>query len=334
MPHGISFQKPQVARAVHPFSSNGKRNTMKYPYFTSATLAISAVLAVAQNKAPASGTPVEIVVTVESHDGKDIPKLNREDVMVFEGSDRAQVTGWIPLQGDRAGLELYVLVDDAVSSSVGIQLSDIRRFIEQQPPAAAIGIGYLRNGTVEIRQTPTSDHAKAAAALRIPMSSIGTMASPYLSLSDLIRRWPAGSTRREVLMITSGDDPLGGIGPMNPYVDAAIEDAQRARIIVYAIYTPGIGHAGHSYWRANWGQNHLAQLAEETGAEAYVMGLGPPVSFAPYLEDLTRHLSHQYLLTFLVKPAKKAFFQAIKLRTEVPDMDLIAPNRVYTPAAR
>jgi hypothetical protein len=254
--------------------------------------------------------------------------------MIFQGHDRAQVTEWIPFQGDRGGLEFYVLVDDAVDSSVGIQLSDVRRFIEQQPAASAIGIGYLRNGIVEIRQTPTLDHAKAAAALRIPISSIGTMASPYLSLSDLIKRWPAGTNRREVLMITSGDDPLGGIGPSNPYADSAIDDAQRAGIVVYAIYTPGIGHAGHSYWRANWGQNHLAQLAEETGAEAYVMGFGPPVSFTPYLEDLAQHLSHQYLVTFLLKPGKKASFQSVKLRTEVPDAELIAPNRVYVPAGR
>jgi hypothetical protein len=129
-------------------------------------------------------------------------------------------------------------VDDAVSSSVGIQLSDIRRFIEQQPAASAIGIGCLRNGTVEIRQTPTLDRAKAAAALRIPLSSTGTMASP-LSLSDLIKRWPAGTKCREVLMITSGDDPLGGIGPSNPYADSAIDDAQRAGIVVYGIRTTG-----------------------------------------------------------------------------------------------
>lgn len=221
-----------------------------------------------------------------------------------------------------------------MSSSVGIQLSDIRRFIEQQPAASAIGIGYLRNGVVEILQTPTPDHAKAAAALRIPLSSIGTMASPYLSLSDLIKRWPVGSMRREVVMITSGDDPLRGIGPSNPYADTATEDAQRAGIVVYAIYTPGIGHAGHSFWRANWAQNHLAQLAEETGAEAYMMGFGPPVSFAPYLEDLARHLSHQYLLTFLLKPEVKASFQPVKLSTEVPNAELIAPNRVYVPAGR
>jgi hypothetical protein len=306
---------------------------MRNLHFMATGLAMSAVLAVAQNKAPASGAPVRMVVTVESHDDN-VPVLNREDIMVFEGQDRAQVTDWIPLRRDRAGLELYVLVDDAASSSVGIQLSDIRRFIEQQPAASAIGIGYLRNGVVEIRQTPTLDHAKAAAALRIPMSSIGTMTSPYLSLSDLIKRWPAGSMRREVVMITSGDDPLGGIGPTNPYADAATEDAQRAGIVVYAIYTPGIGHAGRSYWRTNWAQNHLAQLAGETGAEAYVMGFGPPISFAPYLEDLARHLSHQYLLTFLAKAKRTASFQSVKLRTEVPYVELIAPNRVYVPAGR
>jgi len=188
------------------------------------------------------------------------------------------------------------------------------------------------DGTVEILQPPTLDHAKAAAALRIPMSSAG--ASPYLSLSELIKRWPANSARREVVMITSGDDPLGGTGPVNPYVDAAIADAQRAGIAVYAIYIPGIGHAGHSYWRVNWDQNYLAQLAEETGAEAYTMGFGPPVSFAPYLKDLAAHLSHQYVVTFLAKPERKASLQSIKLRTEVPNAELIAATRVYVPAGR
>ena len=65
---------------------------MRNLHFTVAGLAISAVLAVAQNKAPASAVPVRMVVTVESHDGKNVPVLNREDVMIFEGHDRAQVT--------------------------------------------------------------------------------------------------------------------------------------------------------------------------------------------------------------------------------------------------
>lgn len=297
-------------------------------FFAAIALALGTALAAAQNAAPAPSVPVHMVVTVEPHDSKVLP-VSEKDVMVFEGKERLPVTGWTP--GDRVGLELYVLVDDAVSSSVGIQLSDIRRFIEQQPAEAAVGVGYLHNGTVEIRQAPTTDHAKTAAALRIPLSSAGMMASPYLSLSDLIKRWPPGSPRREVLLISSGDDALGGVGILNPYADAAIEDAQRAGIVVYAIYTPGIGHAGHSYWRETWGQNHLAQLAEATGAEAYMMGFGPPVSFAPYLDDLAAHLSHQSVLTFLAKPRKKASFQSVKVRTELPGVELLAPSQVYVP---
>jgi hypothetical protein len=304
---------------------------MRNVLFAAAGLAMGAGLALAQNQPPASGVPVQVIVTVEAREGKSVPALNPEDVLVFEGHDRARITGWIPFQGEHAGLELYVLMDDSLSSSVGLQLSDIRRFIEQQPATTAVGIGYMRNGMVDIRQAPTADHAKAANSLRIPM---GTMASPYLALSDLMQRWPAGSLRREVLMITSGDDPLGGNGPMNPYLDTAIEQAQRAGIIVYAIYTLGIGHARHSYWRMNWDQNHLAQLTEETGGEGYMMGFGPPVSFAPYLDDLAERLTHQYLLTFLAKSEKKASFQSVKLSTEVPNAELVAPNRVWVPVKR
>jgi hypothetical protein len=304
-----------------------KENPMRIQSLAVTCFVLGAVLAAGQNQAPASGVPAQMVVTVESHDGKDLP-ISQQDVMVFDGHERLHVTGWTAFGGDRAGLELYFLIDDAVGSSVGIQLPDIQRFIEQQPAAAAIGIAYMRNGSAEIRQAPTKDRAKAAAALRIPLSSGAAMTSPYLSLSDLVKRWPAGSMRRTVVMITSGDDPLGGDGPTNPYADAAIEDAQRAGVGVYAIYTPGIGHAGHSFWRETWGQSHIAQLAEETGAEAYVMGLGPPVSFAPYLDDLAAHLSHQYLLTFLAKPPKKASLQFVKVRTELPGVEFLAPSRV------
>lgn len=39
-------------------------------------------------------------------------------------------------------------------------------------------------------------------------------------------------------MVTSGIDPLGGFGPTNPYLETAIDDAQRHGVIVYTIYEP------------------------------------------------------------------------------------------------
>jgi hypothetical protein len=151
-------------------------------------------------------------------------------------------------------------------------------------------------------------------------------------LGDLIKRWPENNERREVIMITDGIDRLWGSGPGDGYVDSVIEQAQRAGVIVFGIYTPGVGHYGHSSWRMNWGQNYLSQVAEEAGGEAFYLGYGPPVSFAPYLEDVTRRLNHQYLLTFLAKPQKKAGLQRVKLRTEVPNAELVSADRVYVPA--
>ena len=310
---------------------------MRKPSHMTGTLLAVAVLAsglwsaVAQEPS-STGVPVHVVVTVEPRHGSNVPVINREDVMVYQGHDRAKVTDWLPLQGEHAGLQLFILIDDAASTSLGSQLEDIRQFINGQPSATAIGVAYMRNGIADILQNLTNDHAQAAKALRLPLGDTGASGSPYFSLVDLIKRWPQGPVRREILMVSDGIDRFGGGGPSNPYVDSAIEDAQRAGVIIYSIYTPGVGHYGHSFWRMNWGQNYLSQISDETGGESYYLGFGAPVSFAPYLDDLNRRLTRQYLLTFLAKPERKAGFQTFKLRTEVPNAELVADDRVYVPA--
>ncbi len=287
--------------------------------------------AVAQ-QASSTGVPVHVVVTVEPRHGSNVPVIHREDVMVYQGRDRAGVTDWIPLQGEHAGLQLFILIDDAANTSLGSQLEDIRQFINVQPSTTAIGVAYMRNGIADILQNLTDDHAQAAKALRLPLGDAGASASPYFCVVDLIKRWPEGSLRREILMVSDGIDRFGGSGPSDPYVDSAIEEAQRAGVIIYSIYTPGAGHYGHSFWRMNWGQNYLSQISDETGGESYYLGFGAPVSFAPYLDDLTHRLTRQYLLTFPAKPERKAGFQQVKLRTEVPNAELVAADRVYAPA--
>src|SRR5713226_4658293 len=146
-----------------------------------AVLVISDIPLVAQ-QVPSSGTPVHMVVTVEAHHGTNIPAINREDVMVYQGHDRDKVTDWVPLQGDHAGLELFVLIDDASNTSLGSQLEDLRQFINSQPATTAIAVGYMQNGAVNIVQNFTNDHTQAVKALRLPFGNIGVSASPYLSV--------------------------------------------------------------------------------------------------------------------------------------------------------
>ena len=308
----------------------------RYSFVTIAILVLAAsvygVSQVRAQQAPAGNeVPAHMVVTVEPHHGSDAPDLKREDVMVYEGKDRDTVTQWIPAQGEHSALELFILLDDGSDISLGPQLQDLRKFINAQPASAKIGIAYMQNGIARIEQNLTSDHAQAEKALRLPMGIRGANGSPYFSLVDLIKRWPESNARREVFMASDGIDLYYGTGDLlDPYLENAIDDAQRAGVLVSAIYTPGVGHFGHSYWQAYWGQLYLAQLAARTGGEAYYIGFnGPPVSFTPYLDDFARRLTHQYLLEFLAKPPKKAGLQSVRLRTEVSNADLVAADRVW-----
>lgn len=287
--------------------------------------------AAAQQAPSAVGIPVHILVTVEPKHGSNAPVITRDDVMVHQGKDRDQVTDWTPAQGDRAALELFILIDDDANTSLGSQLEDIRQFINAQPSTTKIGVAYMQNGIARVAQEPTGDHAQAAKALRLPMGAGGANASPYFSLSDLVKKWPTGAERREVLMVSDGIDRYYGEGdPEDPYLQGALDDAGKAGIVVSAIYTPGVGHYGHSHWQNYWGQIYLSQLADKTGGEAYYIGFtGAPVTFAPYLDDVARRLAHQYFLGFLAKPEKKSGWQQIRLSTEIPNVDLVSAGRVY-----
>jgi hypothetical protein len=301
-----------------------------------AVFAFSAFAAAnAATEQSSSGTaPVHVVVTVEAHKGGETPLINREDVMVHEGHDRDRVIDWIPAQGEHGSLELMIMLDDGSDTTVGTELEDLRKFINAQPDTTTIGVAYMRNGTAQVVQNLTSDHALASKALRLPLGMRGANGSPYFSLIDLVKRWPATMARRAVIMATDGIDHFYGSGDLqDPYLDEAIENALRAGITVSAIYTPAVGHFGHSYSQAYWGQTYLSKLADETGGEAYYVGFtGPPVSFTPFLDDVQKRLAHQYVLTFMPKPQKKAGWQRIRLMTEVPNTDLVAPTRVWMAA--
>jgi hypothetical protein len=286
----------------------------------------------AQDQATGSRVPVRIIVTVEGKKDSAPPNLTREDVMAYIDDQRMRVTDWTPLQNNRIGLQLWVLIDDGTDTALGTQLEDLRRFVLEQSSTTQVGIGYLRNGTVQVEQKPTADHALTAKAIRLPLGQPGISASPYLALIDLIQKWPSADQAREVLMITSGIDPDYGPGPSNPYLDRAIEAAQREGVVVNSIYYSGAGHFGHSLWQINWGQNYLSQLAEETGGEFFGLGTSKPVSFAPYLNELNEHFLGQHLLTFVAQG--NSGYKRVKFKTEIPHVMLVGPSKVYVPGSK
>jgi hypothetical protein len=313
------------------------RMTMFCTVITLVAMIMSIAHLNATETATSSITRMTITANVASN--KRTPEINPQDIVVRQGKQRLQVTEWVPAQGERAGLDLFILIDDASSSRLGSNLDELRTFINAQPPTTSVGVGYMRNAGVQIAQNLTYDHAAAAKALRLPLGTTGAYGSPYLSVIDLMTRWPESQNRREVVMVTDGIDRARG-GPRwrglsnNPDVDSASAVAMRTGTIIHTIYAPGSGRLLRNYWEATNGQMGIAKLSDITGGESFFLGLQSPVSFKPYLDDLQRVLDNRYWLSFSAKPSTKPGLQYVTLSTEVAGVEFSAPDAVWVPAAK
>jgi hypothetical protein len=301
-----------------------------------AAMVLTTLPLTAKDLSETAAAPVSMTVTASVDSGKRMPEIQKEDVFVKKGNQRLPVNEWVAARGDRAGLELFILIDDASNSSLGTKLNELRGFINNQPATAAVGVGYMRNGTVQIVQDLTTDHAQAAQAVRLPLGSVGAYGSPYLSVADLMKRWPVSENRRQIVMVSDGIDRAGrgSNALLNPDVDTASDIAQRTSTMIHTIYSPGVGHWPRNFWMANWGENGLAKLSDITGGESFFLGLQSPVSFSPYLDQLQKMLDNQFLLNFSATPEKKAGFQRVTISTEIPGVDLEAAGAVWVPAAK
>jgi hypothetical protein len=319
---------------------------------TFGALILISPIAHSQEKTTPKTVPVHLVITDAAlGDEKELPPMQQQDVKVKQGKNFLQVTQLIPAQGDNAALQLMILIDDTLNSSVGNNLSDIKDFINAQPPSTLIGVAYMSNATVNVVQNFTADHDLAIKAVRLPRGSFSTMDSPYLSLISLVKSWTQQKIRREVLMVSDGIDRLRGetpqpsrLGPgfgtvyhSMPTISAdatsASEISQRYNVIVYPLYAAGVGRTGRSGWDLQTGLGGLSKIADETGGECFSLGTSTLVSFKPYLERLQKLLSNQYYLVFQAVPGKKPGLQRVNVQTELSNSELLAPDNVWVQPA-
>ena len=285
---------------------------------------------------PSTATvPVSITVTANVAGSKRMPEIKRDDVIVQQGKSRLTVTGWVPARGNHAGLELFILIDEAADPTLALQYAELRSFINDQPQSTSIGVGYMRNGTVEVAQNLTTDRNLATKALRIPSGGSGFPSSPYLSFVDLMKRWPVDTNRREVLMFTDGSGRERHFrGWYRGYhndadVDRATAAAQRTGTNVFTIYTSGRTKIARSRWAIINGQANMTRLSEATGGTSFYVGFHGPISIGSYLSQLQTMLNNQYLLNFSAKSGKKSGLQSIKLSTDVAGVELATHNAVW-----
>ncbi len=172
-----------------------------------ALLALACPLASWAQSTTPIGTPAQVVVTIGHHYGEVPPTLTRDDLAITQHYDPLPVTNVTPLRGNRAALEMFLLVDQCSNCEPGSKFEELSRFIASLPSTTRIGTAYIQNGKLQIAQSLTADHRRAVEALSTPAGS--KPASPFSALAELIRGWPKSGARRAVLMISNGLDPAG-----------------------------------------------------------------------------------------------------------------------------
>jgi hypothetical protein len=295
---------------------------------------VSGVIAVAL-MANATGVPAQMVITVRPRVASTtLSPVLPSDIRVLQGNTPVSVAHLQRLSGALADMQLFVLLDDSTrSASLGTQLPELKTFLKSLPATTQVAVGYMRNGTAALAEAFTTDHQKAASALRLPLAMPGENGSPYFVLSDLAKHWPSKEStgRRAVLMLTDGVDRYDGTanGMDDPYVEAAIHDALKDGVMVYSIYLRGAGIYGRSNWVTTIAQSRLIDVSEETGGFAYFQDFTDPVSISPFLKDFRERLDNQYEVTIEAMNGKGV--QPVKLRTELPGLKIEGPTRIYVP---
>jgi hypothetical protein len=293
---------------------------------------LAGLLSAAPSYAQELGQGQAIVTVLPKHAAEAAPNVTQQDItqVKVNGKD-VKVTSFAALRGQQNPVELVVMIDDSARTSLGRQLNDIDQFVRSLPANVAVGIAYMENGRAVFTGPLTLDRAQALKALHLPSGAAGVDSSPYFCLSDLARRWPSQNraARREVVMLTDGvDNYEHRFDPDDPYVQAAITDSIRAGLVVYSIYWKDLGRFDSTYYANNSGENLLTEVTESTGGRNFWQGLGNPVSFQPYFDELVRRLNNQYEIGFAAPLNGKPEVETFKLKLTAPGADVEAPQQV------
>lgn len=275
-----------------------------------------------------SARPVTIPLTIRVKGTPSEVELQTVDLTVNEDGDPQTILS-IRAMGTSSPLNLFVLVQDDVVPSIGLEMKSLGEFIRRLPRGSRVSVGYVRTGSLQVRQKFTGDLDKAAKALRTPFGvSSAAPYNPYVEVIEALRRFdsqPAG--RRAILLVSDGLDISHGISSSTAGqsldLQRAISEAQRRSVAIYSFFAPTTTSLTSSSLSVS-AQGSLKRLSDETGGRAFFQGLGIPTSFEPFIKELTSALDRQIALTYLSTHPEKGFHR-VRISSSRPDVEVNYP---------
>ncbi|HVF57041.1 MAG TPA: hypothetical protein VM934_12880 [Pyrinomonadaceae bacterium] len=197
-----------------------------------------------------------------------------------------------------APLNLAILIQDDLVSRVGSEIKLTREFIRTLPAGSRVLVGYIRSGSLQVRQPFTTDLERAAQSLRIPAGTTAVSAfNPYVEVREALKSFPeAGQNRNALLLISDGLDTSRGFdfsSTVNSIdLERAVREANRRGVAIYSFYAPSAGLTSRNRQAVSFGQSALNRISNETGGKAFFQGTSF-VTFNAYFENFSKTLNRQ-----------------------------------------
>jgi VWFA-related protein len=277
---------------------------------------------------PARPVVIPLTIRVKGEVAPSELELQTVDLTVNEDGEPQTILS-VRAMGTNSPINLIVLIQDDVVSSIGLEMKSLAEFIRRLPRGSRVSVGSLRAGSLQLRQKFTADLEKAAKSLRGPIG-IASVApyNPYIEVIEALKRFdaqPAG--RRAVLLVSDGLDTSHGIDSSGPTqsldLQRAINEAQGRGVAIYSFYAPTVTTATDGNLVPN-AQSSLQRISDETGGRAFFQGFGAPVSFDPFIKELNSALDRQIALTYLSTHLKKGFHR-VKISSSTTGVEISYP---------
>jgi VWFA-related protein len=235
---------------------------------------------------------VNIAFTVTDKHGRFVKDLKQDDFQILDDNKPAAQINHFYSQTDLP-LQVALLVDasNSVRDRFKFEQEAAIEFLNQIIRAAsdqAFVVGF--DSTPEVTQDFTDSTERLSKGVRMLRPGGGTAMfdAIYFACRDkLMTAQRKTATRRAIIVLSDGDDNQSHVTR-----EEAIEMAQRAEVVVYAISTNVSGQKSR-------GDKILERIAEATGGRAFFPFKIQDVSDA--FNDIQAELRSQYLLSY--KPA-------------------------------
>ena len=156
----------------------------------------------AQSNGPSAVTAVPVTIPVAIRVKGRVPpesELRPVDFTISEDGQPQTILS-IRAMGTNSPINLLVLIQDDVVSSVALEIKPLAEFIRRLPRGSRVSVAYMRTGSLQVRQKFTPDLEKAARSLRSPLGlSSAAPYNPYVELIDATKRFDSQPAGRRAL---------------------------------------------------------------------------------------------------------------------------------------